>query len=83
MEKIVYSIKDERVGFNAPFLCENEAEAERSFATLVMDDNSMIGKFPEDYSLYEIGTMDMESGVLVTAIPELIIRAREVKKGEF
>lgn len=74
----LYSIKDERTEYNAPFTSKNNAEAERSFATLAQDKETTIGRFPEDYALYLIGNMDMDKGIIVACEPTLVVRAKEL-----
>lgn len=70
MKQQVYSIRDQKVGmFNSPFFNKTHGEAERNFTELIRDDKSMPNKYPEDYTLYHLGTYDPETG-LISSLPE-------------
>jgi len=77
MELQVYSVRDAKAEiFNQPFLQKTHGEAERTFKNLVSDPNSTVGKFPEDYSLYYLGTYDDSKGLYQSlAEPQHIIKA--------
>lgn len=73
----IFSIRDDKAGyFNTPFFQRTTGEAERSLQQLVSDKNTLPGKYPEDYSLYEIGSYDDQTG-LITAedSPRHIVKA--------
>lgn len=70
----IYSIRDTVAGqFNQPFFYAGPRAddlAKRSFATLKSDSSSFIAKNPNDYRLYKIGEMDMDSGSVVGFEPK-------------
>lgn len=70
----IYSIRDTVAGqYNQPFFYAGPRAddlAKRSFATLRNDPASFICKNPNDYRLYKIGEMDMESGAIVGFEPK-------------
>nr|QJB19888.1 MAG: nonstructural protein [Microvirus sp.] len=73
----VFAIRDSKAEFfNQPFFQKTHGEAERNFKSLVKDDKSMIGKYPEDYDLYFIGEYDDQKGVLKSLeTPQHIVKA--------
>lgn len=59
----VFSIRDAKAEFfNSPFLQKTEGEAERTFTSLVNDNQSTLSKHPEDYDLYFVGEYDDNTG---------------------
>lgn len=72
----IYSIRDKLIDFQGISLNANDASAMRSFREVFMD-----VKFPEDYSLYKLGTFDTTTGI-VTAFkePELICTGMDIAK---
>ena len=62
MEK-VYSIYDSKSGlYDKPFLALNSAVIIREFETMANDPNSTVGKYPEDFTLFELGEYDNKTG---------------------
>lgn len=62
MKVKIFSIYDVKAqAFNQPFFSNNRGTAIRSFAEAISDKNSMYGKYPEDFVLFEIGVFDDES----------------------
>jgi len=59
----VYDLKSET--YLPPFCMRSKGEALRSWQTIVNDDQSNFSKFPADFTLYEIGSFDDNSGELV------------------
>lgn len=73
----LYAIKDELSEF-APTLMpfEEDAQAKRWFRDYT-DNNSLIKKNPEDYSIWKVGIFDTKTGQTnETILPELIERAK-------
>lgn len=59
MQLNFYCAYDSKAGmFMRPFLMGSDAEAMRSFRTLVNDPDTMCGKYPGDFDLYRIGSYD-------------------------
>ncbi|WNK12880.1 MAG: nonstructural protein [Microvirus sp.] len=64
----LYSIYDSVTGkFNQPFTAINDNSAKRSFERLAGDASSDIHFRPVDYTLYALGEMDEQTGVLTAA----------------
>lgn len=65
--------------FNTPFFQKTHGEAERSFKSLLNDQQSMVAKYPEDYDLYYIGEYDDQSGQLLGLdTPQHIVKAIQI-----
>lgn len=63
MKSKVFTVYDSKTQvFRAPFHMRNEGEALRAWQSIANDENSEIGKYPEDFSLLEIGEYDDETG---------------------
>jgi len=52
----VYDVKVE--AYLQPFYCQSKGEAVRSFTEAANDSASNIGKYPADFTLFEIGSFD-------------------------
>jgi len=58
-----YSIYDVATGaYMNPFLMPADGQAMRAFSDLATDKNHEVGKHPEDYSLFRLGTFDNNKG---------------------
>lgn len=65
--------------YNTPFFQKTHGEAERSFKSLLHDNQSMVAKYPEDYDLYYIGEYDDQSGQLLGLdTPQHIVKAVQI-----
>lgn len=59
----IYSIRDAAAGvFTAPTIDLTDECAIRAFSQAVNNAGSMMNFLPSDFSLYRIGTLDVESG---------------------
>jgi hypothetical protein len=59
----IFSLFDEKAQtYNTPQYLAHEGEALRMLLTTLDDNKSMVSKFPEDFSLYCLGTFDDNSG---------------------
>jgi len=65
MELEIYCVKDERSGiFLKPFDTRGVTDAIRSVKEVANDPKSFLNKYSEDYSLYLIGKMDDQKGII-------------------
>lgn len=67
MNKHIYAIRDCKVGsFAPPCLFENDSVAIRAFGSMVEADvkegKGLLGSHPEDFCLYRLGSINLESG---------------------
>lgn len=59
----IFAVKDTKAGtFYQPFVRTNSAVAERDFQTMCSDKNSLTGKYPEHFDLYDLGIFDERTG---------------------
>ncbi len=72
MKMKMFAIHDSKAeAFNVPFSLPNEALAVREFTALVNSPDSQIGQFPEDYTLFEVGEYDTQSGKIESTVLSL------------
>lgn len=65
MKLIIMSVHDSKAGaFISPFFTPTVAVGLRSFGQAVNDPETNFYKFPGDYTLFELGSFDIESGVI-------------------
>lgn len=65
-----YSIFDSKAStYNSPFYAANQAVALRMLAQAANSPDSMLGAYPDDYTLYELSTFDPETGLEVEHKP--------------
>lgn len=74
----VYDTKAEHYG--NPVFVRTDAEARRSFEGVVHDKTTEIGRHPEDFILYRIGTWDAENGRITPEAGTCIAKAIEFIK---
>lgn len=80
---VVYltAIKDDLTGFSAPMQNVSVPAAMRDFADAVLN-NERISKHISDFSLWMIGTYDIDNGTLV-ADKRILCTADEVRSGNY
>lgn len=62
MKKSVFTCYDSKAGFHSqPFHCFSRGEAIRLFSDEANNPNTQLGKHPEDFTLFELGTFDDET----------------------
>lgn len=61
----LFVVFDSKANAYAPPIClRSTGEGERYLTDLVMDDKSTVHRYPEDFTLFEIGTYDHQSAVI-------------------
>lgn len=77
MIKFVFCVFDSKARvYAAPFLAPRREVAVRDFTRAARDPQLDIYRFPEDYSLYELGTFDDETAALSLHLqPEAVVTA--------
>lgn len=73
----LYAIRDNKVGFMAPYAQVNDEVAKRNFLTEKQQKNSMISIYPEDFELWKIGEMDEKTGIITQETMHEIIKGDE------
>nr|WAE43819.1 MAG: nonstructural protein [Microviridae sp.] len=81
----IYAIRDKRMQvFRTPFIENHDVLAIRSLTMAMHDPNLAVTAFPEDFALYEMGTFNDQTGVIVSfPEPNLVITAVQIKQNEF
>lgn len=81
MKSKIFSIYDGKAKiFNTPFFMATLGMAVRAFQDIAQDQNTMICRHPEDFTLYEIGEYEDGTAKLTEKIPmQLIAVASEFK----
>lgn len=80
MQYQMFSIRDSKTNiFYPPNFKATEGEAKRDFHALVNDPQSLPGKYPGDYALWNIGSYDATSGVVTPITPEIVIEGDQLK----
>lgn len=76
----LFAVRDVKAdAFGAPMSIATKGLAIRSFTDACADRKSDLNRFSDDYSLYELGSYDPNSGLIVTnPMPVFIISASEV-----
>lgn len=79
-----YAVFDSKAAaFSAPFFCPNTGVALRSFGDAVNSQGNNLALHPEDFTLYELGSVDDGDGVLrltSSGRPEVVATASSVVK---
>lgn len=79
MKVNVYSIFDTATGlYMRPFFAESDGQALRGFKDVATDADHPVGKHPEDYTLFRIGTFDDFKGHLGFEDPQSLKTALAV-----
>lgn len=61
----IYSIFDKKVGAYGPVMSfQNEVDAKRYFGACVVNSDTIVGMYPEDYVLTYVGEFDDASGCI-------------------
>lgn len=76
----LYSVRDVKVErFFPPFAQRNQLEAQRTFLDMCQDHRTPISKHPEDYTLYEIGSFNPETGEIAPMLARVVLHGIEGK----
>lgn len=75
----LYSIRDQATNaFMAPFAAHTNGHATRMFSDLANERDHAINKHPNDYELYNVGSIDDHTGKLEPSEPMQIARAADL-----
>jgi len=66
--------------FMPPFFFLHTGQALRAFEDLVKDGNSIVGKYPNDFRLVEIGEFNDQTGEFVSCTPHVIAVASDFQR---
>lgn len=85
MMKVFATFDNKAASFGKPMFLPTEGLAKRMFVEACLDPKGDLNKYPEDYSMYEIGAYDPNTGELVGCTPKPLmtaVAAIEIKKAE-
>ena len=77
MKSPIFSVKDNLVGFNSPYIRMNERVAIREFRTMIDDLDGKGDRSVFDLGLYCVGTFDLETGVIESHDPQVVLLASQ------
>lgn len=81
MELNIVAIKDTKASlYQHIHTIRTNQEALRELQIAVNDDKTMISRYPTDYALYQIGTVDDVSGAIISMQPLFIVDAITLKQ---
>lgn len=75
----LYSIKDVGSGFTQVITANNDYDAKRILTGIVNGQPSLIQQYPKDFSLYALGELNQDTGVVAPKC-EFICEANELVK---
>lgn len=78
---LAFAIRDNKAeAFNTPFFAPTRGLAVRSFQEAVNDPASPFAKYPDDFTLFQVGSFDDNTGRLSAEdIPAVVISAIELQ----
>lgn len=80
MKVKLWSIKDNKVRtYGRPFCCFTKGEALRT-CNSSLSGSSLFAKYPQDFSLWEIGDFDDQTGELTPCVRTHIANLQEIKE---
>lgn len=81
MLKTAYSLYDSSAKlYTSPFFCASEQQALRGVEAAFNQENTNLAQYPQDFTLYEIGTYDESTGYIESLdIPVKIINCQDHK----
>lgn len=77
MKSPIFSVKDNMVGFNSPYIRVNERVAIREFRSMVDDLDDKGDQSVFDLGLYCVGTFDLDTGVIESHDPQVVLLASQ------
>lgn len=79
----IYSIHDSKAeAFMNPFFKPTRAMAQRDFELAINDEASMMSKTPADFSLFELGQFDADTGEIQPMLQTMVQNGNEVRHAE-
>lgn len=81
MKLLAFSVRDVKAEhFNRPMFVNAVGEAMRGFQMECQDPESMLHRFPDDFTLFKVGEFDQVTGYLEACDPVALCSAREYVK---
>lgn len=78
----VFSAWDRKTGvYTMPFYAVTRGQAQRTLADGMQEPNSIVGRHPEDFQLFQVGTFDDDQGEMSSEGRGFVINAEELVPG--
>ena len=77
MKSPIFTVKDNLIGFNPLYIRPNERAAIREFRTLIDSLDAKDDYSAYDLGLYCVGTFDLETGVIESHDPQVVLLASQ------
>ena len=70
MDLLVYAVYDYKTeNFQSIFTVQHDGQAERMFADVARDEETLIGRHPKDFALVRLGRVDTNTGIIYAEEP--------------
>ena len=80
MKQTICAVRDSAIdGYLQPMYVQKSQQAVRAFTKEVNNPQSPMYDTPDDYSLYEIGEFDSDTGATTSITPIRLIRGKDCK----
>lgn len=77
----MFSIHDSKLNvWSAPMMFEHSGQAERAIQEIFQDQKSQLNKYPEDFTVFQIGDFDSDSALLTSIPPHHLITIKSLLK---
>lgn len=76
----LYSVMDNKQNMFGPLMCfKNDDTATRSFQEMLIssEDNSLLTLYPTDFTLFNLGLFNKETGLVTSSVPRVVITGYE------
>lgn len=82
-DKNLYAVYDTKAKlYSMPHTLDTDGVAIRSFSVACEDETTQFYKHPEDFSLYHLGSLNIETGALTQDQPKQLANASEFVKNQ-
>lgn len=69
-----YALYDSKIeGYLTPFTMKADGQAKRAMMDALQNNNTDVGKHPEDFSLFRLGAFDEETGLIDACEPPVCV----------
>lgn len=88
MLRNLYALRDVKIGeYMNLIMLKNKEEAQRYFGMVITDQRGPCSKFPRDYAIHHLGSMDSDAGTInpnqpVDVTPYSVVDELELKNKE-
>lgn len=80
MKSVLVSIRDDLTGYISLVPAPSVEVAKRDFSRICSDSSSLMYSNPGDYRLYELGSFDSDSGLIISHEPVFVCSGLDFRK---